>query len=303
MNTKSIRHMLKILNDLIEFRTSIAIVLSCFLGSFYSLYATGQFRLDLFLIMVIIAVLLDGAATVFNNYFDYKKAKEKDSYLYNVHNPIVYHKLDPKFALLTGALLVILSSFLGLYLLLKTSWLLLLVGGASILTAYLYSGGPYPISYTPLGELTSGFFEGFIVFNTAFFINSGAVSLQSVMVSLLVTFSISNIMLANNLCDVEEDLKNGRKTLPIVIGVDRGIHLLYSSHFAMIFLGLYYVVIGYMPLTSLGVVLTLPFMVRHLNTFSANMTKAQGFVYVLKNTLLFNFVLLLTWILAIVINL
>ena len=38
---------------------------------------------------------------------------------------------------------------------------------------YLYTGGPFPISWTPFGELFSGVFMGMFIIVIAFFIQTG----------------------------------------------------------------------------------------------------------------------------------
>jgi 1,4-dihydroxy-2-naphthoate octaprenyltransferase len=279
---------LKIINELVEFRTSVGIITSVLMGTGYSYYMNKSIKPVLLLAVLSASILLDGAATVFNHYFDYRKARNREGYLYNVHNPIVAHGLNPLTAFFTGAFLVGVAGLLGLYIVLSTSWVLLPVGGISILIAYFYSAGKHPISYTPFGELVSGLFEGSIVFGISYFIQSMSYSPDVLLVSLPVTLSISNIMLANNTSDVEEDEKNGRRTLPIIIGQDNGVRLLYITHILMFGLNTIYIISGKLPLSTLLIYLLLPMAVKNLITFDKNRTKACGFVFILRNTILFN---------------
>ena len=46
-----------------------------------------------------------------------------------------------------------LSALLGLYLIAVGGWPILLLGAASIAAGWAYTGGPWPIAYTPLGEV------------------------------------------------------------------------------------------------------------------------------------------------------
>ncbi len=52
---------------------------------------------------------------------------------------------------------------------------------------YLYTGGPFPISWTPFGELFSGVFMGMFIIVIAFFIQTG--NIQSYVIWLSVTYS------------------------------------------------------------------------------------------------------------------
>jgi len=278
------------LNELIEFRTSIGIISSVCVGTAYSYHRSSSFSLPFFIAMVIASIMLDGAATVFNNYFDYKKAKTKEGYLYNVHNPIVSRKIPPFVAFLIGCTLIFIASILGLYLIISTHWILLILGGISILISYFYSGGKYPISYTPFGEPVSGFFEGTIVIGITYFIQTLSYSWDVFLISIPIALSISNIMLANNICDVEEDKKNGRKTLPIVIGKDKSIILLIISNIIMFLLNMIFIYLGYFPLAMLFILIIAPMVVININKFNKLRNKAQGFKYILKNSILFNFI-------------
>ena len=51
-------------------------------------------------------------------------------------------------------LIALVSTALGLLLVLQRGWPVLAIGAASLLAALAYMGGPRPIAYTPFGELT-----------------------------------------------------------------------------------------------------------------------------------------------------
>lgn len=90
---------------------------------------------------------------------------------------------------------------------------------------YFYTFGPYPLSRLPLGELFSGITMGFGIFpcnlcsrpSPAFYShwNSESISitlkwmqaLKIGLMSLPLVALIANIMLANNICDYQQDLK------------------------------------------------------------------------------------------------
>jgi 1,4-dihydroxy-2-naphthoate octaprenyltransferase len=108
------------------------------------------------------------------------------------------------------------------------------------------------------------------------------------LVSVPIALGIANIMLANNTCDTEEDKQNGRNTLPIVIGQDNAIKVLYISHILMYILNTIYFLLGYLPVGILITYLLLPIIIKNLRFFDKNRTKEKGFVYILKNSIIFN---------------
>ena len=123
----------------------------------------------------------------------------------------------------------------GIALFLSTGWLILPLG-IVFAVGILYSFGPIPISRMPLGELFSGLFMGFVILFIAAWIHAdgghlavldlqdGVLSLQvnlpevllPLVVSLPAILGIANIMLANNICDMDEDMENKRYTRPYI---------------------------------------------------------------------------------------
>lgn len=290
------------LNALVEFRTSIAIITSVLIGTSYATYREFTLKTDLLLAMLIASIFLDGAATVFNHYFDFKKARTKKGYSYNIHNPIVAHKLAPQMAYLIGMLLVVIASTLGLYLVFRTHWLLIPLGTLAVLISYLYSGGGKPISYTPYSEIISGLFEGSLVIIIAYFVQTSSISWPALLISLPTSIGIANIMLANNISDLDEDKKNGRRTLPIVLGQSRAVNLLYFNHLLMYMLATVFVLIDKLPLTTLLIYASIPLIINNLRFFDKSRNKAYGFAFILRNTIIFNIGQLFTLWLAIILS-
>jgi 1,4-dihydroxy-2-naphthoate octaprenyltransferase len=102
------------------------------------------------------------------------------------------------------------------------AWSALILGGAAVLLAYLYSATPYALGYWWLGELVIGFVMG-----PAIVISS--VQLQGAQVgSLAITFSLAlgafaaAVTLVKNLRDVELDRAAHKRTLATLLGSQVG---------------------------------------------------------------------------------
>ena len=80
--------------------------------------------------------------------------------------------------------------------------MLAVVGGISMLIGYFYTGGPYPIAYTPFGELFSGVVMGMFLILIAFYIQTGTVNLEAVLLSIPSVLLVGAIMMANNIRDI-----------------------------------------------------------------------------------------------------
>ena len=110
------------------------------------------------------------------------------------------------------------AAFIGTYLIWVGGWPIFLLGVASILSGWAYNGGPFPIAYTPAGELfVLAFFGVGAVCGTYWLCaaNFNAIALDA---GLAVGFFTAAVLLVNNQRDVEADGRVGRQTLPILAG-------------------------------------------------------------------------------------
>lgn len=307
---------------LVEIQTKTASVISFLLGSIYVVYRFKQFNPINFLIMFASLLCIDMATTAINNYMDFKKANKKSGFGYETHNAIVRYNLKESSVVAVISLLLLTGAGLGVVLVLRTNIVVLLIGAISFAVGILYSFGPIPISRTPFGEVFSGLFMGLIIPFLAVYIHiydsdllrvglaSGLLTvtvnliemIYILLLSLTSVTGIANIMLANNICDMDDDLINLRYTLPIFIGKKNALY---------VFSGLYYcgyaavavlVVLQVLPILSALTILTLLVVQKNIRKFFKLQTKKDTFVVAVKNFSLVNSVLFLTIGIAVVIN-
>jgi 1,4-dihydroxy-2-naphthoate octaprenyltransferase len=291
---------------LVEIQTKVASMTPLLLGSVYTIYRYRQFSIKNFLLMLISLLCFDMATTAINNYLDYKKAKKKEGFGYEEYNAIVRDGLTDRTVLTVIFSLLAMAVVFGFLLYKSTSPVVLVIGAVSFLVGILYTFGPVPISRMPLGELFSGFFMGFVILFLSIFIHVVDLNIVQVlfkggwlsinintydmvaifMLSLPATFCIANIMLANNICDMKEDLENKRYTLPIYIGKQSALYLfevLYNFAFLDIFM---MSVLGVLPLTALLAVLVIFPVRRNYKLFARIQSKKETFSVAVKNFLM-----------------
>ena len=92
------------------------------------------------------------------------------------------------------------------------------IGGIGGLIVLLYSGGPYPISYLPIGELVSGFVMGILIPLGVAAVTDGRLHKEIFLYALPLMIGIGLIMMTNNGCDIEKDLEAKRHTLAVLLG-------------------------------------------------------------------------------------
>lgn len=299
---------------LVELPTKVASVFPFLVGSLYAKYRFGQLNTMNLIIMLIAMLCLDLATTALNNYMDYKLAVKTHGFNYEQHNAIVKYELNERSVQWLIGVLVSIAVLLGLFLFTRTDLVVLLLGMMSFFFAAIYTWGPFPISRTPLGELVSGtimggvitfvsayihiFDKGLIGFswmNGMFSIHLNLAELVGfLVVALPLMTGISNIMLANNTCDMEDDFENRRFTLPLVIGKKNALSLfvgLYALAYAAILFGS---LMGWLPLASLAVLATVFPVRKNVLKFFERQSKKETFVTSVQNFVIISIVYVIT---------
>jgi 1,4-dihydroxy-2-naphthoate octaprenyltransferase len=109
---------------------------------------------------------------------------------------------------------------------------------------------------------------------------------------------IAGIMLANNICDIEDDILNKRFTLPFYIGKNKALvlfALLYVISFVVIVVG---VLLKFLPVINLLVFIAAFPIAQNLKVFMKEQNKATTFVVSVKNFIVFSAI----WIVSFVLN-
>jgi len=122
-------------------------------------------------------------------------------------------------AVLRGAYVCfVLAALCGIPLIVRAGWPMIAIGVGSIIAAYVYTGGPYPLAYNGLGELFVLIFFGFIAVGGTYY----AQALRWPPEALLAGFaagSLAIVLLAiNNLRDLPSDAVSKKRTLAVRFG-------------------------------------------------------------------------------------
>ncbi|HOO75902.1 MAG TPA: UbiA family prenyltransferase, partial [Tepiditoga sp.] len=197
----------------------------------------------------------------------------------------------------------------------------LLIGIISFGVGISYSYGPIPISRTPLGEIFSAFFMGFVIVFLGIYINmpdykipeliyigknyNFYLNLTQTVKIFLLSFSnfaaIFNIMLSNNICDCEDDEKNKRYTLVYYIGKEYALKLYKMIYFMIYAVIIFLMISKVLPYTYIIIFFTLYGVLKNIKKFEKIQTKKDTFVLAVKNHFLINTVYLLILIFGILV--
>ncbi len=114
-----------------------------------------------------------------------------------------------------------LAFLLGLFLLLRGGWPILLLGLASIAAGYAYTSGPRPIAYSPFGELFVLLFFGLGAVGGSYYLQTLAFAWPPLLAGLALGLPAAAVLLINNYRDLETDRAAGRRTLCHYLGRPR----------------------------------------------------------------------------------
>ena len=284
-----------------SYPASIAPVL---FGATYALGYEIKFSILKFILFLLACLLIQAATNLFNEYYDYKHGLDKiDSE--GISGSIVKGNLSPREVMIGALVLYALAFILGLILTFMTSLYVLLVGLVCMLAGYFYTGGKYPIAYSPFGEIVSGFFMGIIIISLSFYFQTGYVNADIIVVSLPLFIMIGAILLANNIRDLDNDKESGRRTYAILVGRNNAIKTMAISFIVVYLLNVLFIVTKYASWWNLLVFVTIPLAIKIIKGFSKNnhkKTMAPYMVLTAKLTIFVGFIMSLANILKYIMN-
>ena len=122
-------------------------------------------------------------------------------------------------AVLRGAYVCFfLAALCGIPLMLRGGWPIAAIGIASIVAAYAYTGGPYPLAYHGLGELFVMIFFGLVAVCGSFYLQRLTLD-PAAWIGGFAVGSLAVVILAiNNLRDIDNDRASNKRTLAARFG-------------------------------------------------------------------------------------
>lgn len=280
---------LKIFAELVELKAKTASIFPFLMGFLYSWYHYNQIYWGNMLIFFISMVLFNMAVDIMDNYMDYHNATDVHDYK---HETNIIGRENLSLSLVRNMMwsFIMVSALMGIYLASQTSWVILWLGMFSYAMGIFYSAGPKPLSSLPVGEVTSGLTMGVVIPLICVYLNIydivpfewhliGSVT----MMSLPAAFSIANLMLANNTCDVEEDILNNRHTLVSYIGKKKAVTLFQLLVIATFVAATISVIFKIVPLTLLLLWAIFPKVWQNTKAYSKEQIKTKTFPLAIKN--------------------
>ncbi len=163
------------------------------------------------------ALLIQIGTNLSNDYFDFVKGADTEERL-GPARATQAGWIRPEIILRSSLLVFAAAVIIGIFLVLRGGWPIVLIGIASVICGILYTGGPYPLAYLGLGEIFVVIFFGPVATLGTYYVQALEFS-NEVFIAGLAPGLISTALIAvNNLRDIPTDIKARKRTLAVRFG-------------------------------------------------------------------------------------
>jgi 1,4-dihydroxy-2-naphthoate octaprenyltransferase len=182
-------------------------------------YHDGVFKVMMALCALLAALFIQIATNFSNDYFDGIKGTDNCKRLGEMRvvqaglvKPETMHKAMWGMFALFFVLALLMS--------LQAGWFIIVLAIVSIISGYMYTGGPYPLGYYGLGDIFAFLFFGPIAVAGTYFVQSQDLTYVVLIAGIAPGLFSVAILTVNNLRDIIGDCEAGKKTLAVRFGVN-----------------------------------------------------------------------------------
>lgn len=177
----------------------------------------GSFNVAMFVLVIAASVLVHAGSNLVNDYYDHVKGADAP-HQYGRGGMIQRGLIAPRAIFIFGLVLFGIATAIGLLIVYLVGWPVLLFALPSLAAAYLYTGGPKPLAYVALGEVTVFIFMGPMIVVGSYYVQTEMVSWSAFLLSVPIGLLVTAILQANNIRDISDDTEAGKRTLATFIG-------------------------------------------------------------------------------------
>ncbi len=244
------------------FRPSFLILtpVCIFLGISTSILSQSSINFFLVSLVLIGAIAAHISVNTLNEYFDFKSGldlKTKKTAFSGGSGALPSRPEMANLILIIGLVSLIVTIIIGIYLVLERGFLIIPIGVIGIVLIITYTQWLNRYPFLCLIAPGAGF--GILMVVGTHVILTGEYSLLPWLVSLVPFFLINNLLLLNQYPDIQADASVGRRTFPIVFGLNKS-NLVYAIFTILAyFLVLLFISKDYIPILSLIALIPMSF--------------------------------------------
>lgn len=198
-------------------KTLGAAIAPVLVGSVLGWKLSGEFCIWLMLATLASCMCLQIATNLFNDALDCIKGSDTEERLGPVRIT-ASGMMPPKTVMCVAAGVLALATLFAIPLIWHRGWPIIAIGIPSLYFCFGYTGGLMPLAYRGLGELFVVVFFGLVAVTGSAFVQSGYWHFEAVVAGLQIGMLSTVLIAINNLRDIEEDTKTGKRTLAVRFG-------------------------------------------------------------------------------------
>lgn len=181
-------------------------------------YYNNQFDWLIFTLVTVGIVMAHSAADFIDDYFDFKTGNLGNKEQQFHDSPLIRGEVTLKQVLWATIICMAIALACGVYLLMEVGMPVLYMTLAGAFIVLFYTSPPIKLNYRGLGE-TALFiaFGPMIVFGT-YYVLTQEFSWEPILVSIPIGIFTMNVGIVSNIFDYEDDLKSGKKCMPVRFG-------------------------------------------------------------------------------------
>jgi len=198
-------------------KTLTAALIPVIVGTALASSIHGTVQLDLSLFAFLSAIFIQIGTNLFNDAMDFKKGADTAERI-GPQRVTQSGLLEANQVAWGGAVCFLIASLLSIPLLLAGGWPIVVIGIASLIAGYAYTGGPFPLAYVGLGDLFVLIFFGWVAVGGIYYLNTGTLDREALLAGTQVGLLSTVLIAINNLRDYQTDRKAGKRTLAVRLG-------------------------------------------------------------------------------------
>lgn len=190
-------------------------------------YMNGKFNWKPALACLLFASLMQIAANLINDLIDFLKGIDSKDRI-GPERTVAQGWLSARAIKIGIGITLIMACLIGCTLIIYGGWQLIFIGVICVLFAFLYTGGPYSLSYHGWGDLLVIVFFGFVPVGGTYYVQALDYTIDTFIASLVCGLVIDTMLVVNNYRDRDTDSESGKRTIIVRFGERFGSRLYFS---------------------------------------------------------------------------
>lgn len=227
------------------------------LGGLIGFYS-GYFDWTIFLLATVGIVMAHSAADFVDDYYDFINGNLGNKEQQFHDSPLIRGEITLRQVMIAIIICLGIAIAAGLYLLFEVGLPVLYLMLSGTFIVLFYTAPPIRLNYRGLGETMLFFAFGPMIVFGSYYVLSGEFSWEPVFASIPLGIFTMNVGIVSNTFDYEDDVKSGKKCIPVRFGQRNAVRIIIAGTFVAYLSLISGVLLNYLPAWTLLTLLSIP---------------------------------------------